>query len=121
MNEFMTTTLYGINQCDTIKKAKKWLQSHDEAFTFHDFRKDGIDEAWLSRAEAELGWEQLLNKRGTTFRQLPDEQKSGLTREKALELMLAQPAMIKRPVLHHNQEFFLGFTDSQYSGIFYHE
>ena len=112
------TTLYGIKNCDTIKKARKWLEQQGIEYTFHDYRVDGLDQAWLAETASTLGWEQLLNKRGTTFRQLPDEQKQDLTEEKALALLLAHPAMIKRPVLAHDSDLHLGFKPDQYAGIF---
>ena len=112
------TTLYGIKNCDTIKKTRKWLSENNIEFTFHDYRVDGLEQSWLEQTEQQLGWEQLLNKRGTTFRQLPEEQKQDLDRNKAITLMLAHPAMIKRPVLIHQTQYFLGFKADQYSGIF---
>lgn len=114
----MSTTLYGISNCDTIKKARKWLEQQNIPFTFHDYRKDGLDEAWLKETESHLGWENLLNKRGTTFRQLPEEDKTDLTRDKALSLLLANPSMIKRPVLIHNNSYHLAFKPAQYEEIF---
>ena len=114
----MTTTLFGISNCDTIKKAKKWLEQQQITYTFHDYRKDGIEQAWLTETEAQLGWENLLNKRGTTFRQLPDEDKAALDKDKAIALMLAQPAMIKRPVLIHDGSYYLGFKADTYQEIF---
>lgn len=112
------TTLYGIKNCDTIKKARKWLEANQIDYTFHDYRADGLDESWLAETEQQLGWEQLLNKRGTTFRQLSDEQKNSVDKESALQLMLEFPAMIKRPVLIHNESYYLGFKDTQYQEIF---
>lgn len=114
----MTTTLFGISNCDTIKKAKKWLEAHNIDYSFHDYRKQGIDAHWLAVTESHLGWENLLNKRGTTFRQLPDEDKQSLDKDKALALLLAHPAMFKRPVLQYNDHYFLGFTADQYKDIF---
>ncbi|MCU7553865.1 ArsC family reductase [Alteromonas sp. ASW11-19] len=114
----MTTTLYGITNCDTIKKARKWLETNDISYQFHDYRKDGIDRDWLATAEAHLGWEQLLNKRGTTYRQLPDEDKQALDKERALTLMLDQPAMIKRPLLITDGNYYLGFKADNYESIF---
>ena len=114
----MSTTLYGISNCDTIKKARKWLEQQNIPFTFHDYRKDGLDEAWLKETESHLGWENLLNKRGTTFRQLPEEDKTDLTRDKALSLLLANLSMIKRPVLIHNNSYHLAFKPAQYEEIF---
>ncbi|WP_120510224.1 ArsC family reductase [Photobacterium salinisoli] len=114
----MSTIAYGIKNCDTIKKMKKWLDEQGIEYRFHDYRVDGLDRGLLESFEAELGWEALLNKRGTTFRQLSDEQKNTLNRDSALTLMLEQPAMIKRPLLVHNQSYHLGFKPDQYQAIF---
>jgi Spx/MgsR family transcriptional regulator len=114
----MSTILYGIPNCDTIKKAKKWLADNDIAFTFHDYRKDGIDNDFLVRAEAELGWEAMLNKRGTTFRQLEEQEKASLDKDKALALLELHPAMVKRPILFHDNAFYIGFKPAQYEEIF---
>ncbi|UIP28657.1 ArsC family reductase [Photobacterium sp. TLY01] len=114
----MSTIAYGIKNCDTIKKMKKWLDEQGIEYRFHDYRVDGLDRSLLETFEAELGWEALLNKRGTTFRQLSDEQKNTLNRDSALTLMLEQPAMIKRPLLVHNQSYHLGFKPDQYQAIF---
>ncbi|MEP7703603.1 ArsC family reductase [Paraglaciecola sp. 25GB23A] len=112
------TSLYGIKNCDTIKKAIKWLTQHNIEFQFHDYRKDGLDMDWLVKTEQHLGWEVMLNKRGTTFRQLNDQQKDNLAAPSALNLMLAQPAMIKRPILIHKQQYYCGFDEKQYQEIF---
>ncbi len=112
------TTLYGIKNCDTIKKARKWLSDNNIAYEFHDYRIDGLDPNWLQDTEQQLGWENLLNKRGTTFRQLSDEQKQNLDRQAALALMLEYPAMIKRPVLIHKDHYSLGFKPDQYQELF---
>lgn len=114
----MSTVLYGIPNCDTIKKAQKWLSDNDIAFTFHDYRKDGIDQDFLQRAEAELGWETMLNKRGTTYRQLDDAQKASIDKDKALALLEMHPAMVKRPILVHDNNFYIGFKPAQYEAIF---
>ena len=95
----MTITIYGIKNCDTMKKARLWLDQHGVAYAFHDYKTDGIDRARLERWSKKLGWETLLNRNGTTFRDLPEAQKQGLDADKAIALMLAQPSMIKRPVL----------------------
>ena len=95
----MTTTIYGIKNCDTMKKARAWLDSHGVAYAFHDYKTSGIDKASLARWVKEHGWETVLNRAGTTFRALPDAEKQGLDAGKATALMLAQPSMIKRPVL----------------------
>ncbi|WP_330960792.1 ArsC family reductase [Photobacterium sp. 53610] len=114
----MSTIAYGIKNCDTIKKMKKWLDAQSVEYRFHDYRVDGLDRTLLESFEAELGWEAMLNKRGTTFRQLTDEQKNNLDRENALALMLEYPAMIKRPLLVHNKTCHLGFKPEQYQAIF---
>ena len=114
----MSTILYGIPNCDTIKKAKKWLSDNNQDYSFHDYRKDGIDSDFLEKAESELGWEAMLNKRGTTFRQLDDADKSELNREKALALLIQYPAMVKRPILFHRNAFHIGFKPAQYEEIF---
>ncbi|MEO0889057.1 MAG: ArsC family reductase [Pseudomonadota bacterium] len=95
----MTITMFGIPNCDTIKKAKKWLEAENVAFDFHDYRKQGIDAAMVTEFCNALGWEQVLNKRGTTFRQLTQEQKDALNEENAIALLVENPAMIKRPIL----------------------
>jgi Spx/MgsR family transcriptional regulator len=112
------TTLYGIKNCDTIKKARVWLTTNSIDYTFHDYRQDSLETQWLEKTEQSLGWEQMLNKRGTTFRQLSEEQKQGLDKRSSLALMLEYPAMIKRPILIHNGEYFIGFKAQQYIEIF---
>ena len=114
----MKTIAYGIKNCDTIKKMKKWLDGENQQYTFHDYRVDGLDQVLLEKFESELGWEAMVNKRGTTYRQLTDEQKSSLNKETAITLMLEYPAMIKRPLLVHNGSYYLGFKPAQYQGIF---
>ncbi|OBU42383.1 ArsC family reductase [Photobacterium phosphoreum] len=114
----MTTIAYGIKNCDTIKKMKQWFATENIAYQFHDYRTDGINLTLLETFEAALGWEAMVNKRGTTFRQLTTEQKADLNRETALQLMLEQPAMIKRPLLQHNDHYSLGFKPDQYHAIF---
>lgn len=112
------TTLYGISNCDTMKKAKKWLQDNGVEFQYHDYRKQGIDAGWLETVEADLGWEVLLNKRGTTYRQLDDSVKASLNSTTALKIMVEHPAIIKRPVLHHNGTFYCGFKPELYKEVF---
>lgn len=92
-------TLYGIPNCDTVKKARVWLDQRGTAFAFHDYKKSGVDEAALRGWVTAHGWETVLNRKGTTFRALPDADKAGLDADKAVRLMLGQPSMIKRPVL----------------------
>jgi len=112
------TILYGIKNCDTIKKARAWLSANNIDYTFHDYRKDGLEAKWLEQSEQALGWELMLNKRGTTFRQLSEEQKQGVDKATALALMLEYPAMIKRPILIHNDTYFIGFKADQYAEVF---
>ncbi|MFT7258689.1 MAG: Spx/MgsR family transcriptional regulator [Glaciecola sp.] len=112
------TTLYGIPNCDTLKKAKKWLESNQIEYQFHDYRKDGLDEQWLINTEATVGWESMLNQRGTTFRKLTDEQKNEINRETALALMLEFPAMIKRPILFNKGSYYVGFNTDNYTKVF---
>lgn len=92
-------TIYGIPNCDTMKKARAWLESHGVAYEFHDYKKAGIERKQLEAWSRQVGWETLLNRAGTTFRKLPDGDKQGLDEKKAIALMEAQPSLIKRPVL----------------------
>ncbi len=112
--------LYGIPNCDTIRKAKKWLTTAGVDFQFHDLRKDGIDAALLHKWVTQVGWEVLLNKRGTTWRQIPAEQKGSLDEASAITLLLEHPAMIKRPVLESDQfsQIEVGFSEPRYREIF---
>ncbi|MBD1583524.1 ArsC family reductase [Pseudoalteromonas sp. S16_S37] len=112
------TIMYGIPNCDTIKKAKKLLSDNNIAFSFHDYRKEGLDETLLDTFFAQLGWENVLNKRGTTYRALTEEQKQTLNEQTAKALLLDAPAMIKRPILVHNDKYYLGFKKEQYQEIF---
>src|SRR3546814_11943736 len=109
----MTITMYGIKNCDTIKKARNWLDSHEIAYDFHDYKVIGIDAARLDSWMRLAGWEVLLNKAGTTFRKLPDADKAGLDAERAKALMIAQPSMIKRPVLEFDGKLLVGFKPDQ--------
>jgi len=102
-------TLYGIPNCDTVKKARTWLGDHGVAYTFHDYKKAGADEASLRRWTSALGWETVLNRAGTTFRALPDADKADLDQDKAIALMLAQPSMIKRPIVEGDGVLVAGF------------
>lgn len=112
------TTMYGISNCDTIKKAKKYLNDNNLTFKFHDYRKDGITPTLINEFAEHIDWQELLNKRGTTYRQLSDEQKQNLDKSNALELLVQYPAMIKRPVLLHNGQYHLGFKIAQYDEVF---
>jgi arsenate reductase len=111
----MTITIYGIKNCDTMKKARAWLDSHGVAYDFHDYKTAGIDKDRLKRWSESLGWETLLNRAGTTFRKLPDADKEGVNEKKALALMLAQPSMIKRPVLDCDGKLLVGFKPEVYA------
>ena len=113
----MTITLYGIQNCDTMKKARAWLDGHGVSYAFHDY-KVGIDSATLERWSDAVGWEVLLNRAGTTFRKLPDADRAGLDRDKAIALMVAQPSMIKRPVLDHDGALTVGFAPERYAALF---
>ncbi|MCW8108799.1 ArsC family reductase [Alteromonas ponticola] len=112
------TTIFGIPNCDTIKKAKKWLNEHQIDYDFHDYRKDGVTIDWLNSVEPHLGWEVMLNKRGTTFRQLEEEDKQNMDKEKALLLLAKYPAMIKRPIVEHTGHYHIGFSPSQFKEVF---
>jgi len=112
------TTLFGIKNCDTIKKARNWLSEHDIEFQFHDYRTDGLEQSQLEQWCHELGWEQLLNRRGTTWRKLPDEIKDTIDENSAIALMLEQPAMIKRPLLDTGTQRLLGFKATEYETLF---
>jgi len=112
------TTLYGIPNCDTVRKARKWLTANGVEFEFHDFRKNGLDEKQLKRWVKELGWEQLLNKRGMMWRKLPDSKKENVNEKKAIEIMLEEPAIIKRPVLDIGNRRHVGFSENDYKTLF---
>ena len=111
-------TLYGIPNCDTIKKAKVWLNDHRVEFIFHDYRKQGIDKNQLQSMIAVLGWEAMLNRRGTTWRALPDTVKDRIDLESVISVMLDNPAIIKRPILAKDEQLHLGFSAAQYQEIF---
>jgi len=112
------TTLYGIKNCDTVRKARKWLEAHGVDYNFHDLRSDGLEKKDLTAWEKAVGWEVLLNRRGTTWRQLPVADREGINKSKAIQLMLAHPAMIKRPVLVHNKGIHVGFKPGEYEALF---
>ena len=111
----MTVTMFGIKNCDSIKKARAWLGDHGIAYDFHDYKAAGIDAARLQRWAKDVGWEILLNRAGTTFRALPDKDKRDLTEAKAITLMVAQPSMIKRPVLDIGKARLVGFKPEVYA------
>ncbi|GGC72703.1 ArsC family reductase [Chelatococcus reniformis] len=107
-------TIYGIKNCDTMKKARAWLDGHGIGYAFHDYKASGIDRGRLENWARELGWEVLLNRAGTTFRKLPEGDREDLTEAKAVALMLAQPSMIKRPVLDVDGRLLVGFRPADY-------
>jgi Spx/MgsR family transcriptional regulator len=107
--------LYGIKNCDTMKKARTWLDSHGVQYGFHDYKTSGIDAPSLARWCAKVGWETLLNRSGTTFRKLPEARKADLSERKAVALMLEQPSMIKRPVLEMGNRILVGFKPDAYA------
>lgn len=111
----MGITIYGIKACDTMKKARDWLNGHGVAYAFHDYKADGIDRARLKRWTGLVGWEVLLNRSGTTFRKLPEADKAALDEAKAIALMLDQPSMIKRPVLDLGDRLLVGFKPDTYA------
>jgi arsenate reductase len=115
----MSISLYGIKNCDTMKKARAWLDKHGVAYDFHDYKSRGIDKARLESWAKKTGWETLLNRAGTTFKKLPDEDKEGITEAKAIKLMLARPLMIKRPVLELARgKLLVGFKPEAYEEAF---
>lgn len=111
----MSYTLYGIKACDTMKKARTWLDEQGVSYAFHDYKVSAIDRESLTKWCAEHGWETVLNRAGTTFRKLDDAQKADLNQAKAIELMLAQPSMIKRPVLDLGDKTLVGFKPDLYA------
>ncbi|MFC3693275.1 ArsC family reductase [Chenggangzhangella methanolivorans] len=113
-----SVTIHGIKNCDTMKKARAWLDEHGVAYSFHDYKVAGIDAATLKRWAGEVGWETLLNRAGTTFKKLPDDEKAGIDEGRALALMQAQPSMIKRPVLETGGKLMVGFKPDLYAKAF---
>ena len=114
----MTITIYGIKNCDTMKRARAWLEAHKVEYGFHDYKYAGIDRARLEGWVRKAGWEVLLNRAGTTFKKLPDADREKLTEKKAIALMLAQPSMIKRPVLEAKGRLTVGFKPEDYRKLF---
>jgi len=110
--------IYGIKNCDTMKKAFHWLDENNIEYTFHDYKKEGVDETQAKQWLEQLGWESIINKRGTTWRKLDDETKHAMNNELALSTILEQPSIIKRPLLIKNNEIILGFKPSDYQAIF---
>ncbi len=110
-----TVTIHGIRNCDTMKKARAWLDAHGIKHAFHDYKTGGLDRATLEAWARKLGWEKLLNRAGTTFRKLPGAEKEGITEARAIALMLAQPSMVKRPVLAFGDRLVVGFDAREYA------
>jgi arsenate reductase (glutaredoxin) len=113
-----SVTLYGIKNCDTMKKASTWLVEHGVSYAFHDYKAEGVDKATLERWAKEVSWEVLLNRAGTTFKKLPDKDRETVTEKKAIALMEAQPSMIKRPVLDVGGKLTVGFKPEIYAKLF---
>ncbi len=111
----MSVTIHGIKACDTMKKARDWLETHGVAYRFHDYKTLGVERAVLEGWARQVGWETLLNRSGTTFRKLPEADKRDLTSDRALALMVAQPSMIKRPVLEADGALIVGFKPDIYA------
>ena len=111
-------TIYGIPNCDTMKKARTWLDSHGVAYRFHDYRTEGVDRAQVEAWVEALGWERVLNKASTTFKELPDAKKNRLDAKRAVALMLANPTMIKRPMLESGGRLIAGFKTDLYAETF---
>ena len=111
-------TIYGIKNCDTMKKAFRWLENNDLDYTFHDYKKQGIDESTILEAIKQCGWENVINRRGTTWRNLPEGIKSTINDEQALKVAQDNPSIVKRPLLNYEDKIYLGFKDTQYAEIF---
>jgi len=111
----LTVTLYGIPNCDTMKKARAWLDANHVPYAFHDYKRAGIDAARLTRWAQMVGWEVLLNRAGTTFRKLPEADRQGLDADRAIALMVAQPSMIKRPVVEYPGGLLVGFAPERFA------
>ena len=114
----MSVTVYGIPGCDTVKKARTWLDARGIAYTFHDYKKQGADAAQVASWCEVAGWEKVLNRAGTTFRKLPDTDREGLDQHKAVALMVANPSSIKRPVVEHPGGLLVGFKEGEWSASF---
>ncbi len=113
----MSVILYGIKNCDTVKKARRWLENHDVPYNFHDFRVDGINKTLINNILKDNELDIAINRRGTSWRKLSDQQKEFQTKAQAVELMLNNPTIIKRPVLFANKKYQIGFSDETYKSI----
>jgi arsenate reductase len=118
MTDSRPVTIHGIKACDTMQKARAWLDGHGVAYAFHDYKTQGIAAETLRKWAKAVGWETLLNRAGTTFRKLPDADKTGLDQDRAIALMIAQPSMIKRPVLDVGGALVVGFKPDVYTQTF---
>ncbi|AKO45119.1 ArsC family reductase [[Haemophilus] ducreyi] len=116
----MKTLVYGIKNCDTVKKALKWLQANNQQPQLHDYRLDGLDAEWLAQMEAKFGWETLVNKRSTTWRNLDEQLKNSLNRSTALQLLQQQPTLIKRPIVIKDDIALIGFNEQDYQRLINH-
>ena len=114
----MSIILYGIKNCDTVKKARRWLEAQQIEYAFHDFRVDGLTKDMLKDFLKYVDWETLLNKRGTTWRKLSEDQKQNITKQKAIALMHKNPALIKRPVINYEGAYFVGFSEDKFKNTF---
>jgi arsenate reductase len=114
----MAITIYGIKNCDTMKKARGWLDAHGVTYAFHDYKTDAIEKSRLAAWCGQVGWETLLNRNGTTFRKLPEADKANLNERKAIALMLAQPSMIRRPVVEYGGRLLVGFKPDLFAKEF---
>jgi len=112
------TRIFGIKNCDTMKKARAWLDQHGIEYSFHDYKASGIDRSHLEKWCRELGWERVLNRSGTTFRKVPEADRAAIDEKRAIALMLEQPSMIKRPILEHAKKLLAGFKSEEYSSLF---
>ncbi|MFK8028292.1 MAG: ArsC family reductase [Gammaproteobacteria bacterium] len=111
-------TVYGIKNCDTVKKACNWLSTNNIDYQFHDFRKDGLTQAKIKQWTSKVDWEILLNRRGTTWRKLTDQEKESINKTNAIKLMGEQPTLIKRPVIEHSSDVLVGFSEDTYKNTF---
>ena len=114
----MPATIYGIKNCDTMKRAFAWLKQHEVEHDFHDYKKAGVNTELLKAWSDQVGWEKLLNTRGTTWRKLSEDQRHDMNETKALKLMCQQPSLIKRPVIDHSETLLVGFDDAAYERLF---
>ncbi len=115
------TSLYGINNCDTIKKVRRWLDQQGIEYDFHDYKKDGCEPALANKILKQFGLETVINRRGTTWRKLPESVKASLNSDSAIKLMAENPSLIKRPILHHKQQWLIGFDEQQWLATIKHQ